>query len=61
MLCLRFPCRPVSRVLYVTIIYLDVISLKRSSRLLRLADHDMPFHDVAPDGVYKADMSPHRR
>ena len=39
MLCLRFPCRPVSRVLYMTIIYLDVISLKRSSRLLRPADH----------------------
>ena len=21
----------------------------------------LPLHDVAPDGVYKADMSPHRR
>ena len=40
MLYISFPCRPVSRVLYVTIIYLDVISLKRSSRLLRFADHD---------------------
>ena len=57
-----FSRRPVSRVLYMTIIYLGQTFLHGSSRLLRPADNGYAcFLDVAPDGVYKAAKSPKRR
>lgn len=54
-----FSRKPVSRVLFMTIIYLGRAFLQGSSRLLRPADNGYAcFLDVAPDGVYKAAVSP---
>ena len=51
--------KSVSRVLYLTVIYLDALLPTRSSHLLRTAGPAMcPRHGVAPDRVYSAPLLP---
>ena len=56
--------KPISRVLYLTIIYLDQPLLTGSSDLPTGRQRAAAFYalfGLAPDGVYTAGMSPYRR
>ena len=54
-----YASKTVSRVLYLTVIYLDVLLPTRSSHLPGTAGPTLcPLHGVAPDRVYSDEQSP---